>query len=445
MALEGLHLEGLRGKRVLCAVSGGADSVALLRLLTEARDRGEITLFAAHFEHGIRAGASLEDMRFVKKLCAELDVALLTGRANVPAEAKKAHEGIESCARRLRHEFLEKARVKLKCDCVALAHHRQDRAETVLMHILRGSGLKGAAAMPYQSAQLVRPLIDVSPDEIRRYLSEIGQDWREDETNGEADNPRNALRLKVFPLLKDIYPGFEAALSRFAEISGEEDRLLEALTDEYMEGALSNYAGIWVLKKGERALQRRCLKRLLPWADYAAAERALSAGKTCDIGEGFRAAGDGENVYLIPPFKKRPKSVKLRLSGETALEGVCRVTAEDCPAVPVKNNGFTQVLNKAALKDARLRLRFESRSRYEAQKSFDYICPLGMGKKRKTLGDYLTDRHFPEPLRASLPLIAAGREILWVPGVGISEKAKIRKGDEAVRLTIEIAGGKYDD
>lgn len=426
---------GLTGKRVLCAVSGGADSVALLRLLCDLRNEGVLELYAAHFEHGIRGKASVQDLHFVKELCAALNVPLTAKRADVPKAARRSHEGIESCARRLRHEFLEETRRKLCCDVIALAHHRRDRAETVLMHLLRGSGLRGAAAMPVKTGNIVRPLIDVDPDEIRRWLTEIGQEWREDETNAQPDNPRNALRLDVFPRLRQIYPGFEAALNRFAEISGEEDRLLEALTDEYEKSALSGFAGVWVLKKGEPALTRRCVHRLMPEGDFDMVEKALTATKARDLGQGFIASGDMQNVYLCPAHKKRPKSETLRLSGTTVLKGVCRVTARDCPAVPIKNNGYTQVLNKEALAAARLRL---------WQKN-DFICPLGLKGGRKTLGDYFTDRHFPPALRHHLPIVAKDNEALWVPGLGISEKLRVMPENDAVELTIEIMGGNDDD
>ncbi len=154
----------LKNRRILAAVSGGADSVALLSLLCTARNCGFLTLYAAHYEHGIRAEESLEDMRFVAKLCRTLDVELITGRGSVPAEAMRTGEGIESCARRLRHEFLEQTRQKLGADYTALAHHARDRAETVLMHILRGGGLAGAAAMPLRNGTIIRPLIGYSPE-----------------------------------------------------------------------------------------------------------------------------------------------------------------------------------------------------------------------------------------------------------------------------------------
>ena len=421
---------GILNKRVLCAVSGGADSVALLRLLCDLRDRGEITLFAAHFEHGIRGESSLEDMRFTEALCEKLHVPLSVGHGDVPREAARAGEGMESCARRLRHAFLEQTRRALSCDVIALAHHRRDRAETVLMHLLRGGGAKGAAAMPKKDGCLVRPLIDFSPEDIRAYLNAIGQDWREDESNFAPDNPRNALRLGVFPLLRDIYPGFESALCRFSELSLREDAYMEQRADEFAADHLRCFAGVWIIKRGEEALMLRLLRRFLPDCGYGTALRALGAVHRVDLGQGYTALGDAERLFLVPPLTA-PAPAELNVDGETVLDGLCRVTAAPAAPVPVRDNGCVQVVSRAALEGCVLRL----------WQSGDYICPFGMKGARKSVGDYFTDRHFPVALRERLPILSRGNEALWLPTLGISEKMRVNETTPAIRLTINIYGG----
>lgn len=422
---------GLKGARVLCAVSGGADSVALLRLLCDCRDRGELTLYAAHMEHGIRGEESLGDMEFTRELCREWKVPLTVERVKVPEEAAKCGEGTESCARRLRHDFLERTRKAVGADFIALAHHSRDRAETVLMHLLRGGGLKGAAAMPEKSGYLVRPLIEESPEELRAYLRSIGQSWREDATNAEADNPRNALRLEVLPGIRRIYPGAEAALGRFARLAGEEDALLDRLTDEYMKARVTCRFGAYLLEDGEKALMRRAVRRILPEADFEDVRRALTCVGRADLNAGNRAFGSGDGkVYLLPRMEMPPDR-PLNTEGETRLPGICRAMARVCEAQPIRDNGLVQTMNAACLEGAVLRLRRDG----------DFIRPLGMGGKKKSLGDYLTDRKLPLPFRERQPVAAAGNEILWVPGVGLSETAKVMDGLKTVKIRI-LDGGK---
>ena len=424
---------GLKGRAVLVAVSGGADSVALLRLLCRARDEMALTLSAAHFEHGIRGMDSLEDMRFVQDLCARENVELFVEKGDVPGEARRLGEGLEACARRLRHAFLERARAQAGADCIALAHHRQDRAETVLMHLLRGSGLAGAAAMPARSETIVRPLIDFAPEELKEYLLSIGQPWREDATNLVPDNPRNALRLKVLPLLRGIYPGCEKALCRFAEIAGEDERALEEYINRLDKQLMIFWADIAQIDNDcDAALTRRAIRRVYPGADFDATQRAIDAKwrrAYVELGDGYRAWGGDCALFIVPPLP-RPEPADLALPGLTALKGVCRMLAEYCQPLPIKEDGFTQVLNLQALSGAQLRLR----------QNGDYIRPFGMHGKGKSFGDYLTDRRFPLPLRERLPIVARGNQVLWAPGLGISEDARLRPGDAAARLTIQIEG-----
>jgi len=435
MAELSINLSGITGARVLCAVSGGADSVALLRLLAIERDKGAITLCAAHFEHGIRGEESLEDMRFVENLCESLDVKLYIGRGDVPSEAAANGEGTEACARRLRHAFLRQTLEDCGGGYIALAHHRKDRAETVLMHLLRGGGITGAAAMGERDGIIIRPLIDRSPEELKSWLTSINQPWREDSTNAVPDNPRNALRLKVFPLLEEIYPGFERALNRFAGISGREDEYLSQLTDEFISKNVRCYGGIRVLPlEAPPAILRRAARRFLPGeCGYEDTERVFAAKGWSDIGEGTRAfLGEGR-VFIVPPLEI-PQPVSINLTGETRLGSLCTLTARDCESVPIKNNGPTQALRRSALEGCVLRLRQPG----------DRIAPLGMKGKTRLLSDVLTDRKIPLPVRERLPVLARGDDIIWARGVCVSESARVIFGIKSIKLTIDMEDTLYD-
>ena len=191
----------LPGSHVLVAVSGGADSTALLCFFCEIRETYPISVSCAHVEHGIRGAASEGDMRFVKALCEQKNVPFYGGRVDAPGYARAHGCGLEEAARALRYDFLEKTAEAVGTDAIALAHHRGDQAETVLLHAARGSDIRGLCAMRWRRGKLIRPLLDAEPEALRAYLRRIGQPWREDETNACEDYARNRIRRSVLPAL----------------------------------------------------------------------------------------------------------------------------------------------------------------------------------------------------------------------------------------------------
>ena len=190
-----LHL----GMHVLVACSGGPDSLALLDMLLQFRRRFRLVLTAAHFEHGIRGASSAEDARFVAAFCRERKVPCFIGHGDVPAVAKAQGKSVELAARELRYAFLWRTLERCGADVLATAHHADDQAETVLMRILRGTGLDGLAAMKPREGKKIRPLLFARREDILGYCQERGLEPRHDATNDIPDCTRNLLRLKVLP------------------------------------------------------------------------------------------------------------------------------------------------------------------------------------------------------------------------------------------------------
>ena len=148
-------------------------------------------------EHGIRPRTSEADMAFVQALCCRLGIPCYVERADVPAYAKAHGIGLEDAARTLRYAFLDQTARRIAADYIALAHHAQDQAETVLMHAARGSDMRGLCAMRYRRGNIIRPLLDWKPQDLRAYLEANGQPWREDETNGDLVYTRNRIRAEA--------------------------------------------------------------------------------------------------------------------------------------------------------------------------------------------------------------------------------------------------------
>ena len=217
------------GGRVLVGLSGGSDSVGLLLLLREIAEHGGFQLAgAAHFNHRSRADAARDEL-FCRDLTAALGVPFVRDAADVQLIADAEGTSFEDCARRLRYGFLQRAAQDLGADRVAVGHTRDDQAETFLLKLARGAGATGLGAVYPRRNQVVRPLLDVSREEIRRWLRDRGQPWVEDETNADLRNPRNRIRHRVLPELDHAYGGpTRAQLARAAELAREDGQWLDA-------------------------------------------------------------------------------------------------------------------------------------------------------------------------------------------------------------------------
>ncbi len=220
----------LRGKRVLVAASGGADSTALALALQQMGC--EIAL--AHVHHGIRGKSANADSRFVAALAKKWKISFFLGKFDVPAEARKNGESLEMAARRVRREFLLATARREKIPYIATGHTADDQAETVLMRIVRGTSISGLAGIAYSAKQgrvsIVRPLRDATRKQIVAFLKSRKQRWREDETNAEDFAMRNRVRHEILPLLeKRLNPSVRQALLRLADIAAAEDEVMSAL------------------------------------------------------------------------------------------------------------------------------------------------------------------------------------------------------------------------
>lgn len=223
-----------RDVRVLVAVSGGADSVALLRALAAIREPGEGGLAAAHFNHQLRGEESQADERFVVALCGQLAVPCEVGRAPVHAWNSRRGEGLEAAARTARYDFLLQTAARLGARYVVTAHTADDQAETILHRIARGTGLAGLAGMARTrplapGITLLRPLLEFRRSELLAYLDELGQSYRHDVSNEDVRFTRNRIRLELLPeLARHVNPGVIEAIVRLGALAAEAQTVIDA-------------------------------------------------------------------------------------------------------------------------------------------------------------------------------------------------------------------------
>ena len=221
------------GERLAVAVSGGADSVALLLLLLELREGLGIVLSVAHMNHGLRGSAADADERFVAELAAQHKLEFHREKVDVATKARRESANLEDAARRVRNEFFAQLIAQQKADRVAVAHTADDQAETVLAHILRGTGLAGLGGIHPQTDRVVRPLLFIRRAELRAYLHAKKQSWREDATNQDTSRMRARIRKNLLPLLEqEFQAGVVNHLRTLAEFAREDETFLDWMARE---------------------------------------------------------------------------------------------------------------------------------------------------------------------------------------------------------------------
>ncbi len=228
---------------VLIALSGGADSVFLAKFLISIREEYNLTLKAAHVEHGIRGKDSLKDCEFVEDFCKKNNIECFTLHINAVEDAKKAKMGVEEYSRNKRYEFFD----SIECDKIATAHNLSDNVETVLFRLARGTSLKGMCGIPVKRGKIIRPIIEIGADEIRNYLNENNVPYCVDFTNNENEYSRNKIRNKIIPLFKEINEDFENTVNRFIKSANEDESYLDFSADIAFNSVFCN--GVLNLEK----------------------------------------------------------------------------------------------------------------------------------------------------------------------------------------------------
>lgn len=415
-----------RGEVIAVAVSGGADSMALLHYLKNAASG--FSVVAANVEHGIRGESSVGDSRFVKEYCEKSGIKLYAFSGDSPALAEKEGISVEQAARKLRYGFFEKLLESGACDKIATAHHAGDNFETVLLNLFRGSSLKGVAGIKPIKGSVIRPLLGVSKAEILTYCKENGVPFVTDESNFDTEITRNFVRIKLVPEIKSIFPEAERAVGRFSEIAREEDEFLDSLADKLIVREKGN---IKITLPADKVLLRRsaavALKESGVKKDYEsihiesiAGLSALENGSSVSLPGGITAV---KEYGFITVYKKNEEvfsTVPFALGEYRFPFGVLKVENADFPK-DVKSGFFADADKIPSGAVIRTRLNGDVFTKF--------------GGKTKKLKEYFIDEKIPQRLRGGLPLVALGNEILFA-GNAISDKIKLDKSSvNVVKLT----------
>jgi tRNA(Ile)-lysidine synthase len=458
LAFINTHRLLVPGDRVLVAVSGGPDSVALLQLLYELREELESHLEVAHLQHGIRGAEAQADARFVSELAAQMELPFHLKELNLLKIKSAAGKGnLEALARNERYRFFAAVAEERRLGKVATAHTQDDQAETALMWFLRGSGLRGLGGMspahrltgttiePGRRLIVIRPLLDVSRAQIEEYLNEKRLAFRIDRSNQDLSFLRNWIRLELIPRLKEkMDRNLSSRLAQQARLIREEDELLDELAKAGL-GEARNAEGMdrGSLLKHREAMQRRLLRLWieetrghLRGLDFQHVEALLDLIKAGPSQSRLPIPGGWELIreYETLRLEKRSRSLKqqcacysyeLRVGENLHIReaGLRIVSREVLPPFPSPPADRMDVFFDSAGFAGELTMRnFRPGDRFQ---------PLGM-RGHKKVKDFFIEKKIPLSVRASLPLLVLGDEVIWIPGYGRSEVAKVTAQTEVI-------------
>ena len=427
--------------RVLVGVSGGIDSMFLLTRLNELGQ----PLAAAVFDHGLRPEAA-EECAFVESFCAERGILCIRGKGDVRSYATAEGLGIEEAARDLRYRFLFRTAAENHCAAAATAHHANDQAETVLMHILRGTGIDGLCGMPArgflkaysETIPIIRPLLGITREEIEAYAAETGMPYREDASNADTVYTRNRIRNDLLPKLKTDYnPRIVEALCRLA-LSAAADK--EILDDE-CERAL-HYAAFhqfdscceWSRKTYQSypdGLRQRMLRRILSlmeadlsevgYQNLYAADRVFLTARCNQIVpflSDYRLCCEGEKAMILTGSDREQWKYPQASRGWTLDREIRSITEKELPEWMEKARTHPEmaVLDAGLIAGDPILRRIRPGERFE---------PYGMRGKSQKLSDFLINNKVPEQYRSGLAAAADEEGIIWIPGLRVSNRCAL--------------------
>ena len=437
--------------RILVAFSGGVDSSALLHILLELRQEWSFELHLGHFNHKLRQSAD-EDEQFVRRVARRHSLPLRIGREDVRATARAMGLNIEEAGRRLRYDFLREQVSEMGKAKIATAHTMTDQAETLLMRLMRGSGLRGLAGIfPVVDGVVVRPLLGVEREEVEAYLEEKKIEFRVDESNFDRRFLRNRIRLDLLPYIrKNFEPAIVQHLARMASIIREEDSFLEEMAQGKARTALTKTQGglsldSRFLSSLPRALARRIVRnfivelrgslRRISFEDVESV-LSLAEGKDCSLKEDLVLRREGDHVFLRK--EAAPQEYEYEWDGRTPLrirELNLKFTGKKLKRKSVSSLPFDD-RSRVFLDFQKLSFPLLVRSRQEG----DRYRRLGAPGKKK-IKEIMRARGIPAAERESHPVFLSGGEIIWILGFPVSDKFKLRAETTDV-FCIECATGK---
>ncbi len=413
------------GSLVGIGVSGGSDSMALLHLLNANKEKLDIDIVAINVIHGTRERDEAEAI-FVEDYCKEHHIRFHKFRVEAGLLAKQKGMGLEEACRTARYGVFDSLRKRGIVDYIALAHHQRDQAETILMHILRGSGLKGAGGMDYvRDDYYVRPLLDTDKDSIMRYVYENEIPYLEDETNQDTTISRNLIRQVVMPELRRVWPNLDRTLSNFGKTCKEDDKVIrDSINFDavlYRENVVKIpltyfvYSNSYIFRLIDDCLNKLGITQNFERKHFVMIRDLVKAenGTKIDLPENVTAFKEYEYITLS---HKKPK---IEINTEWDFK-IGTIKFGDYGKLTVKRAKNPEKVEGYLLVDLD---KIPPNAVWRVRKEGDFIEKFGGGIRK--IKSYLNDKKVPARIRNYLPVLAVGSEVYAVAGVDISEQLRV--------------------
>lgn len=437
------------GDGIIAAVSGGADSVCLLHVLAKLREKYSLKLEAVHVHHGLRGEEADRDAEFTRALCGRLKVSCRILYARVKEYAKKHSLSEEEAGRILRYKLLEQEAESREQETgcpvkIAVAHHGDDSAETVLYNLFRGSGLQGMGGIRPVRGRIVRPLLCITREQILQYLDESGLEYCQDSTNQSWDYTRNRMRHRILPeIVKEINPKASRHILQAAEKIRQADEFLQASAAAWINGRISEESPKRIPKEllqEPEILQAYVLRRIL--ADAAGSEKDLSSRHVDALLDLLRGSV-GRRADLPGGIWAEREYTGLKIEKSTAPESVPPGHETGIPleitVFPREKSQENQEFPKNQYTKWFDYDKINGMLSVRRRRTGDYITLAGGG--RKSVKAYMIDEKIPAARRDSIFLLAEGSHVLWIIGYRISEYYKIGPQTTTI-LQAKLDGGE---
>ncbi|MBQ3038349.1 MAG: tRNA lysidine(34) synthetase TilS [Clostridia bacterium] len=409
------------GDRVLVALSGGSDSVALLHMLYSISEELGFKICAAHVNHMIRSEA-VSDEEFVKKLCKKLDIECFVKKADVLGYAKEYSMSTELAGREIRYSFFEELKEKYSINKIATAHNKNDSAESILLHLIRGCGVGGLSGIPrVRNGYIIRPILSLTKNEIENYCKENKLEYVVDKTNFETDYARNKVRLELIPLIeRELNSGFIHTVTANSVLFSETEEYIEKLSESAYENVVRDcVANADLLMKNDRIISRRVIQKM--YKEFSKSDEKLPHKFTDAVIDLIEGGKKSKTVNL--PMKISAKYEHNKLFFEKTEKKVCEFDylIEENRELYIKECNCSFLLRRETEKGKNtynkifFYIEDDSLLHIRNRRKGDSLKPVGMDGTKK-LSDLFCDMKIPSEQRDKIPLLVHGNDIIWVMG-----------------------------